>query len=159
MHYRRLLVAASLCLAATVSQGGPLAVSFVPNNGETEQHGPKDQMGHYEFSWLGNALGKNPPPATPGGYGLTHFPAHAGSGLPPVHVPKDLSQQPGHGIGSDFEWPGQSNGQHGLHTGHVNLDMTVEADVSHVPEPGSLALLLLSLTGLTALGLRNKGRG
>lgn len=152
MHFKRLFVAASLCTAAAVSQAMPLVVSFVPTGSGTEinGHGPKSQDGHYTFAFEDGD--KQAPSAQPGGYGLAHF-ANTGHDKGPALPQLIVSAAAGQSLGQqqDFHPPGLSLG-HGNGNGHGHGNAPAWSTPTPVPEPGSLALLVLGLTGL--LGLR-----
>jgi hypothetical protein len=146
MRLSRFFLAASLCTLSAVATAMPLVVSFVPHdsNSEVKAPGPKDQTGHFEFAF--EDADKKAPPAQPGGWGLVNFPDHAGGKGPALLLP------PQQGIdletafnGPDLTSPGASE---------VNA-VTPSAEV---PEPGSLALLLLSLSGLAAVRLSKRSR-
>jgi hypothetical protein len=154
MSIRSFVVAASLCSVAAVSQAVPLVVTFVPHEGSSEVkvQGPPHQTGHYTFAFEDED--KKAPPAQAYGFGLANFPSHAGGQRPEMPELPVVLPTPGQGLGNDpafnppglsMDNPGQGLGPSSVHT-------------SQVPEPGSLALLMLSLTGLLALRLGRRSR-
>jgi hypothetical protein len=147
---RRLLIAASLCFFSSVSQAGPLEVSFVLHDSEslTQPHGPKNQTGHYVFSFADAE--KRPPPATPAGYGLANFPGQAGGGWPPGQMPALPPLGQDRDKSHDFDWPGQPGGA------GPRIDGAAPVVTAEVPEPASLALLLMGLMGLAGLRARSR---
>lgn len=168
MRFRSLLVTASLCFVSAVTQAGPLVVTFIPttdNGQEAPHHGPKNQTGYYQFSHQDSGSNKQSPPAQPGGYGLANFP---NQGANQLHPPEELPPLAQHtDQDAVFSGPGQSIGNHGALPQNKPNKPNGPKDKndgpgfnqpSEVPEPGSLPLLLLSLIGLAALGLRQRAR-
>jgi hypothetical protein len=151
MHFKGLWLAVSLSALSTLTHAVPLVVSFVPAEGGTEvkTRGPQHTDGHYSFSFVDGD--KKAPPAQPTGQGLAHFPTHVGGKGPELHLPPVvIDLPPGQSLEMPFSPPGLSQVNPGPELSPVAA--------AQVPEPGSLALLMLSLTGLAALRLRRGSR-
>jgi hypothetical protein len=151
MQFKGLWLAVSLSALSTLTHAVPLVVSFVPTeaDAEVQTRGPQHADGHYTFAFVDGD--KKAPPAQPVGQGLAHFPTHAGGKGPELSLPPVvIDLPPGQSLETPFSPPGLSQ----LNPGPELMPVAA----AQVPEPGSMALLMLSLTGLAALRLRRGAR-